>query len=153
MNAVSSSPMWDSSPTIAKSAVRHGKESLTKPSVRADPTSVKKAANWFEFQVHGCLMWGPPGGNGYPAGEFTRGPVRGRIRMEIEMNKHCSHCMEYDVIGKAGDKIGAMITFLENQKALNRIASHGVALNDLHEAPGGTHASSVVQLIGCRSCW
>lgn len=61
--------------------------------------------------------------------------------------------MEYDVIGKAGDKIGAMITFLENQKALNRIASHGVALNDLHEAPGGTHASSVVQLIGCRSCW
>lgn len=61
--------------------------------------------------------------------------------------------MEYDVIGKAGDKIEATITFLENQKALNRIASHGVALNGLHVAPGGTHASSVVQLIGCRSCW
>ncbi|KAI7912244.1 hypothetical protein M0657_010542 [Pyricularia oryzae] len=132
MNAVSSSPMWDSSPTIAKSAVRHGKESLTKPS-RTE-----------------CTL---------PYLLTAEKITRNRLSSPENFNalRHartkCSHCMEYDVIGKAGDKIGAMITFLENQKALNRIASHGVALNDLHEAPGGTHASSVVQLIGCRSCW
>ncbi|QBZ55218.1 hypothetical protein PoMZ_00113 [Pyricularia oryzae] len=158
MNAVSSSPIWDSSPTIAKSAVRHGKESLTKPR-DVQPGNGRVPS----IDTHLRLPW--------PVGEVSRTEctlpylltaekiTRNRLSSPENFNalRHartkCSHCVEYDVICKAGDKIEAMITFLENQKALSRIASHGVALNDLHVAPGGTHASSVVQLIGCRSCW